>query len=114
MSGPSATATWCAWGLPITPKTHWATWCSSTYQKSAATLPSAPSLVKSSQRNLYLKYIPPVAGTVSAVNELLSSSPESVNADPYGSGWLCEISVKSGDEYEALLDAPAYEALTTQ
>ncbi len=56
----------------------------------------------------------PVAGTVSAVNELLSSSPESVNADPYGSGWLCEISVKSGDEYEALLDAPAYEALTTQ
>jgi len=33
----------------------------------------------------------PVAGTVAAVNTTLSSSPELVNSDPYGEGWICEI-----------------------
>jgi glycine cleavage system H protein len=55
----------------------------------------------------------PVAGTVSAVNETLSTSPELVNDDPYGTGWICEITTSSSSDYEALLDASAYEALTT-
>jgi glycine cleavage system H protein len=55
----------------------------------------------------------PVAGTVSAVNEALSTSPELVNSDPYGSGWICEISTTSTTDFEALLDASSYEALTT-
>jgi glycine cleavage system H protein len=55
----------------------------------------------------------PVAGTVAAVNETLSASPELVNSDPYGEGWICEITTDSSDEYDALLDAAAYEALTT-
>ena len=33
----------------------------------------------------------PVAGTVAAVNEALSDSPEKINADPYGEGWICEL-----------------------
>jgi glycine cleavage system H protein len=55
----------------------------------------------------------PVAGTVSAVNTVLADAPETINADPYGEGWLVEISVAgdSGDPTEALLDAAAYEAL---
>ena len=55
----------------------------------------------------------PVAGTVSAVNTALADAPETINADPYGEGWLVEISVAgdAGDPTAALLDAAAYEAL---
>jgi glycine cleavage system H protein len=57
----------------------------------------------------------PVAGTVSAVNERLTSAPETVNSDPYGEGWLVELTV-TGDAQTvvggaALLDASAYTAL---
>ncbi len=54
----------------------------------------------------------PVAGTVTAVNESLSSSPESVNADPYGEGWICEVTTTSSADFDALLDAAGYQALT--
>lgn len=58
----------------------------------------------------------PVAGTISAVNERLDSSPELVNADPYGEGWLVEISPSGGVEEAlqggSLLDAEAYAGLT--
>ncbi|GAB3308803.1 glycine cleavage system protein GcvH [Geodermatophilus aquaeductus] len=55
----------------------------------------------------------PVAGTVSAVNEALSDAPETINADPYGDGWLVEVTVAGdgGDPTADLLDAAAYEAL---
>ena len=56
----------------------------------------------------------PVAGTVSARNEALDANPELVNSDPYGEGWLLELSVDGGDEAlsgGALLDAAAYQAL---
>ena len=54
----------------------------------------------------------PVSGTVSAVNGDLADAPETINADPYGQGWLVEISVPAGegDPTEGLLDAAAYEA----
>ena len=54
----------------------------------------------------------PVGGVVSAVNDSLSSSPESVNADPYGEGWICEITTTSGGDFDALLDAEGYRTLT--
>ena len=55
----------------------------------------------------------PVAGTVSAVNTALADAPETINADPYGDGWLVEISVPGdgGDPTEGLLDAASYVAL---
>jgi len=55
----------------------------------------------------------PIGGTVKAVNESLSTSPELINSDPYGAGWICEIATSSSSDFEALLDASAYEALTT-
>jgi len=55
----------------------------------------------------------PVAGTIKAVNEALRTSPEFVNSDPYGTGWICAITTTSSDDFEALLDASGYEALTT-
>jgi glycine cleavage system H protein len=54
----------------------------------------------------------PVAGTVSAVNDTLKSAPESVNTDPYGEGWICEITTTNSADFDALLDAEGYGALT--
>jgi glycine cleavage system H protein len=54
----------------------------------------------------------PVSGVVAAVNERLADAPETINADPYGEGWLVEIRVEGGgDPTEALLDAGAYQTL---
>ena len=60
----------------------------------------------------------PVAGTVSATNEQLDGSPEIVNADPLGEGWLVELAPADGVEQalqaDGLLSAEAYAALTAQ
>ena len=55
----------------------------------------------------------PVAGTVTAVNSALTDAPETINADPYGAGWLVEITVTGdgSDPTADLLDAAAYQAL---
>jgi glycine cleavage system H protein len=56
----------------------------------------------------------PVAGTVSAVNAALDSNPELVNSDPYGEGWLVELTVTgevAGLSGPGLLDKAAYEQL---
>lgn len=54
----------------------------------------------------------PVSGTIVAVNADLGGSPESINQDPYGSGWICEIEVTGDDAVATLLDAAAYRDLT--
>jgi glycine cleavage system H protein len=51
----------------------------------------------------------PVAGTITAVNDALASQPELLNQDPYGAGWICEITLQG--EAPSLMDATAYEAL---
>jgi glycine cleavage system H protein len=55
----------------------------------------------------------PVAGTVTAVNTALGDAPETINADPYGQGWLVEITVSGtgGDLTADLLDADAYQSM---
>jgi glycine cleavage system H protein len=53
----------------------------------------------------------PVAGAVTEVNESLNASPEQVNGDPYGAGWLIRVRL-NGDVGEGLLDEAAYRALT--
>jgi glycine cleavage system H protein len=54
----------------------------------------------------------PVAGTIVAVNEALPESPEQINEDPYGSGWICELELADGATVEALLSPAAYADLT--
>jgi glycine cleavage system H protein len=54
----------------------------------------------------------PVSGTVVEVNEVLRRSPESVNADPYGDGWLCVIETTDGAELDELLAPEAYRHAT--
>ena len=50
----------------------------------------------------------PVTGVVSAVNPLLANSPETINSDPYGDGWLFEVDMEDDADLEGLLDADAY------
>jgi glycine cleavage system H protein len=54
----------------------------------------------------------PVAGTIVEVNADLDASPERVNADPYGDGWICTIEVADPTSLDGLLDAEAYRKLT--
>jgi glycine cleavage system H protein len=54
----------------------------------------------------------PVGGTVVAVNVDLSSAPEQLNQDPYGSGWICEIELSDPAAPDGLLDADGYRELT--
>ncbi|WP_133753850.1 glycine cleavage system protein GcvH [Naumannella halotolerans] len=50
----------------------------------------------------------PVSGVVSAVNESLADSPETINAEPYGDGWLFEVELSDTDALDELLDADSY------
>lgn len=54
----------------------------------------------------------PVSGTITAVNDALEDQPELLNSDPYGEGWLCSIEMSDPGEFDALLDADGYRALT--
>ena len=60
----------------------------------------------------------PISGTVSAVNGDLEGSPQLVNSDPYGAGWLVDIQVSDVAGLEsaisALLDAEAYRGTLTE
>ncbi len=53
----------------------------------------------------------PLSGEVIAVNEALSDSPERINEDPYGEGWLVRVRLSDASEAEALLDVAAYREL---
>ncbi len=53
----------------------------------------------------------PVSGEVVEANAALADSPETVNKDPYGAGWMFRLKPANKAEVDALLDAKAYEAL---
>ncbi|MEW6332505.1 MAG: glycine cleavage system protein GcvH [Pseudomonadota bacterium] len=53
----------------------------------------------------------PVSGEIVEANSALADSPETVNKDPYGSGWMFRLKPANKAEVDALLDAKAYEAL---
>ncbi len=53
----------------------------------------------------------PLTGTVSARNEKLDDSPDLINSDPYGEGWVLELELADDSELNGLLDAGAYGTL---
>jgi glycine cleavage system H protein len=53
----------------------------------------------------------PVSGTVIAVNEDLPESPETVNEDPYGDGWLIRVRLSDAADLEDLMDSDEYEEM---
>jgi len=56
----------------------------------------------------------PVSGTVVDVNAGLESTPERLNQDPYGDGWIFVIEMSEASEIDALLDAAAYRRLVEE
>jgi len=53
----------------------------------------------------------PVDGTITELNKDLANSPESVNNDPYGAGWMIKMTVNDPADVAQLMDAAAYEAV---
>ena len=56
----------------------------------------------------------PLSGEVTEVNEGLSDSPENVNEDPYGKGWMIELEPSEPGSYDGLLDVESYQRLVAQ
>jgi glycine cleavage system H protein len=54
----------------------------------------------------------PISGTITEFNAELNGSPESVNTDPYGAGWMIKMTVSNPADVDELMDAAAYEAIT--
>ena len=53
----------------------------------------------------------PVSGEIVAVNDALQDTPELLNSDPYGGGWILSIEMSDPDELAGLMDAAGYRAL---
>jgi glycine cleavage system H protein len=56
----------------------------------------------------------PCSGKVLELNKELSGSPELINSDPYGLGWMIKIELSDKSELDSLLDSSAYKQLTGQ
>jgi glycine cleavage system H protein len=55
--------------------------------------------------------IAPLSGEIVEINDSLSDSPEKINADPYGEGWLAKVKLSAPAEADGLLDAGEYRKL---
>jgi glycine cleavage system H protein len=55
--------------------------------------------------------VAPLSGEIVEVNEALEAAPETINDDPYGSGWMVKIKLSDPSEVASLLDPAAYKAL---
>jgi glycine cleavage system H protein len=53
----------------------------------------------------------PLSGTINEVNPALGNTPEVVNSDPYGQGWMIRMTVDNPGEVDQLMDGAAYQAL---
>lgn len=53
----------------------------------------------------------PADGEIVAVNETLDATPESVNTDPYGEGWMYDLKLADPSAVDSMLDAAGYEAI---
>ena len=56
----------------------------------------------------------PVSGQITAVNEALTDTPELLNQDPYGEGWVFTVTLADPAELDALMDAAAYQRLVDE
>ena len=54
--------------------------------------------------------IAPLSGEIVEVNEALSSDPEAINEDPYGTGWMIKVRLSDPAEVDTLMDAATYES----
>jgi glycine cleavage system H protein len=57
--------------------------------------------------------VAPLSGEITEVNDALGDAPESINADPYGEGWMVRIRLSDVGEVDDLMDAETYEGTLT-
>jgi glycine cleavage system H protein len=81
-----------------------------------AELPSIKKILKQSEETCVLESVKaaadvytPLSGTVTEINDALSDSPELINSDPYGQGWLFRIQFSDASELENLLSFESYQ-----
>lgn len=79
-------------------------------------LPEADTLVQASTEMAEIEstkatsaVVAPVSGTIRKVNEELEDSPEIINDDPYGKGWIAAVEIDDESELSELMDADEYE-----
>jgi glycine cleavage system H protein len=53
----------------------------------------------------------PINGTITELNPALANSPELVNNDPYGAGWMIKMKIDQKEDIKTLMDAKAYEQM---
>jgi glycine cleavage system H protein len=53
----------------------------------------------------------PLSGEVTAINDALDDTPELINSDPYGEGWIFEMTIADPEALDELLDAEGYDAV---
>lgn len=56
----------------------------------------------------------PISGTVVAINQDLAESPEIVNEDPYGDGWMIKVKMSDDDDLQDLMDGDEYEEMIAE
>jgi glycine cleavage system H protein len=56
----------------------------------------------------------PVSGTIVERNDELDKSPELINSDPYGQGWLVVVQMTDADEFDQLMEADAYAEMVAE
>jgi glycine cleavage system H protein len=56
----------------------------------------------------------PVSGTISEANSDLSDTPQMINEDPYGKGWIFAVEMSDPAEVDGLMDAAAYQAFLSE
>ena len=93
---------------PTSPRTRSATSSTSRCRRSAPRSPPGEPAARSSRPRASATSTPRSSGEVIARNEALDATPELVNTDPYGEGWLFELRPADADAVDGLLDAAAY------
>lgn len=73
-----------------------------------ATVAAAESMGEVESTKSVSDIFTPVSGTVVAINELLDETPELINSDPYGQGWICKIQLSDDNKLEQLLSSQQY------
>ncbi len=93
----------------ITRRKSWEISCSWNFPKTGAKVTKGQTFGSVESVKAVSDIYSPVSGEVSAINDLLSKSPEKLNEDPHGAAWLIKVKLSSSDEISALMSAADYQ-----
>jgi glycine cleavage system H lipoate-binding protein len=110
MSGSVSLLPFTQWELLITPKPHWVTLSTFNFQQLVKTSLKARFAGEVESTKSVSDIYAPVTGVIVEVNQSLSQSPETINSDPYGAGWLLKVEVSK--DPDGLLSAAEYGEIT--